>query len=388
VLALGPLLLGLAAGLPGVAFAAPFEAPVRSASELLSPELLKGPHHSVEERVGSDGFQPVFTVNSEFGSAEVTGEDALRERVREIGALVALREARSAPATTPSPAIPPTGQLPALQGAWGTGAQGSLVLPGKGEEGGFVDLQAMQRAVAHRLGIDPYTQNAELQEELRRHVWATYAGGQSSPFVPESSEAEATPPDEAERADELLRHFSEEDLRRLHRIELAVMGVDEELREQFLENEHYTSQHGARMLDSLADLEETSDRAAFISAAAGASSVDEARSFGRIAELMRRYGSQTGGLERFAIVQGRVAAYATDGTLVVPVLADHGVWTQGVASFAQSMARAAGQDPDVTRTELLMSGSLSSRAKQELRNLGLSVREQGLAPEEATPATD
>jgi hypothetical protein len=164
----------------------------------------------------------------------------------------------------------------------------------------------------------------------------------------------------------------------LHRIELAVMGVDEELREEFLENPHYASRHGARLLDSLSSLEDTSDRSAFIAEAARAGSQDEARAFERMAALMRRYGDQTGSLERFVTVGGRVAAYTEDGTLLVPVLGDHSSWTQGVASFAESMASAAGQDPDVTRTRLLFSGSLSERARKEMEQLGLSVGEQTL----------
>jgi hypothetical protein len=368
-----------------------FEAPAHEARDLLPAELLRGPHHRVEPEVGSDGFLPVFGVSSDFGRYEARGEAALRETIREIEALAALRESAAeggsaappAPGQPGAPALPgrPLAGLPA--GAWGAGQTGGagLALGGPGGAAGFRDLEAMRREVASRLGIDPYTENAELQQELQRHVWATWAGRLSSPFVDaDAAGAEPEPVlDAPERPDALVRDYSEEDLRRLYRIELAVMGVEEPLREAFLEHPHYTSRHGARILDSLAELEHTADRSAFIEAAVAADSEEEARGFERMAELLRRYGEQTGSLDRFLTIDGRVAAHASDGTLIVPVLAEHGAWTRGVASFAQSLARATGGDPELAGTRLLVSGSLSDRARSEMEDLGLRVTEQGLA---------
>lgn len=318
-----------------------FEASSLRASQLLPPELLRGPHHRVEEAVASDGFLPLFRGSSDFGPFEARGLEALRERVREIEALAALR------------------------------ATGPLTLGGTG--GRFVDLDGMKRSVAARLGIDPYTPNQALQRELQQQVWAAYAGRGASP-----PQAPAEPAQEADRSEALVRDYSAEDLRRLQRIELAVMGVDEELREQFLDNPYYTSLHGARLLDSLSALEGTSDRSAFIELAAGAGSDEEARDFELLAELMRRYRDETGSFERFVSVGGHVAATTADGTLLVPVLGEHATWTRGVASFAESLARAAGEDPEVTRTRLLFSGSLSERARREMERLGLAVSDDEL----------
>jgi hypothetical protein len=390
-LALSGAVLLLSGGWPEALAGEGFETPALRASELLPAELMSGPHHRVEESVVSDGFLPVFTISSDFGTFEARGVEALRDRVFEIEALAALRGGSEPAEKPPSPlgpgAVPGAGTVkPGLPvGAWGAQPKtGSLTLGGAAD-GGFVDLDSMKRTVAHRLGIDPYTGNEALQRELQQHVWAAYAGAARSPLTAPEEPGGAGGFDDPERSEELVRDYSAEDLRRLHRIELAVMGVDEELREEFLENPHYTSRHGARLLDSLSSLETTSDRSAFIAAAARAGSQEEARGFERMAALMRRYGDQTGSLERFVTVGGRVAAYTDDGTLLVPVLGDHASWTQGVASFAETMATAAGEDPDVTRTRLLFSGSLSQRARQEMEKLGLSVGEQTLPGAGAPP---
>ena len=63
----------------------------------------------------------------------------------------------------------------------------------------------------------------------------------------------------------------------------------------------------------------------------------------------------------------------------MPVLGEHSAWTPGVASFAESLARVAGEDPGVIRTRLLFSGPLSDRAREEMESLGLSVSDEALA---------
>jgi hypothetical protein len=385
-----PVLLALgaasAAAQPGTdASGSGYETPTAlRASEVLPPELVSGPHHRVQEEVRADGLHRVFSVDSPFGHFEARGEDELRARIREIEATAKLRE---------------TNQVPVQDTAVGKsprpgGLAGWVIEPGAGERptgaprAGLVDLDAMKRQVAHELGIDPYTENEALQRELERHVFSTFASGRASrDAVDEEAPPEPAPsqeqtdeeaPEEGDRAAELVRDYSQEDLERLHRIELAVMGVEEELREEFLDNPWYNPRDGTQLVDALSSLEGTEGRSAFIEAAIGAGSAAEARSFQRMAELMRRYSSQVGSLERFTRLGGRVAAYAEDGTLVVPVEADHALWTPNIASFAAAIARAAGEDPEVAKTRLLVSGKLSARARREIQGLGIDVTEHAL----------
>jgi hypothetical protein len=150
------------------------------------------------------------------------------------------------------------------------------------------------------------------------------------------------------------------------------------VREQFLEHPGYTPGEAARLVDALSELESTEDREAFIAAAAAAPSEQEARQFQRLAELMRRYHDETGTLQRFVAVDGRIAATTADGTLLVPVVADHATWNAPVAAFAESVARAAGRDPKLGKARVLVSGTLSERAREEMQGLGLDVTERAL----------
>ncbi len=77
-------------------FAAPkplsnFERPaILQASTILPPELVKGPHHTVAERVTSDGYFNNYTVRSDFGNFVVEGRTLLETRIGEMAALAEL----------------------------------------------------------------------------------------------------------------------------------------------------------------------------------------------------------------------------------------------------------------------------------------------------------
>ena len=70
-----------------------FEVPSnRLASQILPANLISGPYHQVREDVISYGYMHHYTVDSEFGVFEVTGDGALRKLVNEFSAIASLQE--------------------------------------------------------------------------------------------------------------------------------------------------------------------------------------------------------------------------------------------------------------------------------------------------------
>jgi hypothetical protein len=68
-----------------------FEKPsTLSASSVLPAHLLKGPYHTVKEKVISDGYFNSYTIESQFGIFEVEGYALLETRVGELVALAEL----------------------------------------------------------------------------------------------------------------------------------------------------------------------------------------------------------------------------------------------------------------------------------------------------------
>src|SRR5262245_44641525 len=76
-----------------VGAAGPHERPAdRPVAQALSPELASGPHHKVRDPILADGYMMHFTVESTFGTFEVTGLGALRKVVGEVYAIAELRK--------------------------------------------------------------------------------------------------------------------------------------------------------------------------------------------------------------------------------------------------------------------------------------------------------
>ena len=70
-----------------------YETPgILDAYEILPPDLLEGENYWLSRRVVSYGLNNRYTINSHFGKFEANGEDMLRIREHEIGAIGGLRE--------------------------------------------------------------------------------------------------------------------------------------------------------------------------------------------------------------------------------------------------------------------------------------------------------
>ena len=376
--------------------------PQQRASDLLPEALLSGPHHRVEEVVASDGFRNIYTVTADFGSFEAYGDDLLDIRIGEIEALAALREksktrefASAAAAALKSPFVAtwnlitdPVDTITGLPvGVWETVKRTSRVVRGKRGElegsalGEIFGFEAVKRQLAYQLGVDPYSSNKWLQRELNRFAWASYAGGLPGKFVPFRKGTSVTDTPEptllraGERLNEILRHFSPEDLGRLNRIELAVMGVREEPRDAFIHHPWYSLRHETVLVGSLSVLDLTENRTVFIETALGAASEEDALFYQRSAELIRAYHEESTPIGSMVSVRPAVAGYTESQILVIPLVVDHVIWSEPVARFVRDLRDRVPAELEIQETELLLSGTASERARRELGDLGFRLTE-------------
>src|SRR5260370_15376925 len=68
------------------------ELPELKASEIIKPELLKGPDDVVRDPVPTASGMNEFTIDSEFGLFEADGNEMLLQRLKEIDAIARLRD--------------------------------------------------------------------------------------------------------------------------------------------------------------------------------------------------------------------------------------------------------------------------------------------------------
>jgi hypothetical protein len=379
--------------------------PALRASRLLAPQLLSGPHHRVAEQVRTDGFLHLYTISSDFGEFQGEGDDLLQVRVREIEALAALREASASPEFA---AAAERGQQSPFVATWNLIAAPSDSIAGVPLEAWhiakrvseldppdrnefeasalreFLGFEARKRALALELGVDLYSSNGVLQRELNRVAWVSFAGSLPALDLPELGNS--PPPFEpgdaeaAERVRELLQSESPEDLRRINRIELAVMAIPDPLSEAFLDHPWYSPRRVTIVVASLSALGPVGGRDLFLRAALGADSEFGALFYQRVAQMLRAYAEHVEPIERIVLVADHIGAYTSDGVLVVPAPIDQGWWTPAAADLVETLARAIAQDPPPGGTRLLVAGTLSARARREIEARGIAVSERAAEP--------
>jgi hypothetical protein len=372
--------------------------PVRSAFELLPPDLLTGPHYRIAPQVVTSGFANRYVITSDYGDFEAHGDRMLRARIREIDALAALAEmskttafADAAGNALKSPFVatwnlitnPVDTILGIPTGAWNAIKQTSQLA--RGERGALEDsgvlaligFEAKKRQIANELGVDPYSSNRVLQKQLNRFAWAAYLGGLPYLFVPfvDDSDFQETSAEPAGGLAETLLVYSPEDLRRLNRIELAVMGIPEPLSDELIGHPWYSPRHATALVEALAALDLTQNRSAFIEAAVTAESEDDALFYEHTAELMRSYSDRVSPIREIANIDGTPMGYTESGTLVIPLPADYTNWASATAALARAITEEVSGHPNVERSELVLSGTASPLARERFEALGVSVTE-------------
>ena len=179
------------------------ELPELKASEILKPELLKGPHFVVRDPVPTGSGMNQFTIDSDFGVFEADGNEMLLQRLKEIDAIARLQEvsrtdefkkslvaAAKSPlnsarniARDPAQAISnvPKGVMKFLGRAKETvenvGKGGSDDAGGGSRMKDAIGYSDKKRKIALQMGIDPYSTNTVLQKQLDDVAWASWAGG-------------------------------------------------------------------------------------------------------------------------------------------------------------------------------------------------------------------
>jgi hypothetical protein len=386
--------------------AAGFEVdPVRSAAELLPPELLTDPHYRIEPQVVTSGFANGYVVRSDYGDFEVRGDRMLRTRIREIEALAALDEmskteafAKAAGNALKSPFVatwnlitqPVDTIIGIPTGAWEAIKQGSQLARGERSELegsgalALIGFEMKKRQIARELGVDPYSSNKELQRQLNRFAWAAYLGGLPSLFVPfvDDSDFQRASAEPTDHLEEVLLTYSPEGLRRLNRIELAVMGIPKPLADELNGHPWYSPRTATMLVEALAALDLAQNRVAFIEAAVSAQSEGDALSYEQTAELMRSYSERVSPIREIALIDGIPMAYTESGTLLAPLAADHAIWNAEAAALARAMTEARPGELRVERVELVLSGTASPLARERFEALGVAVTERALEPVE------
>jgi len=382
------------------------EPPVLKASDLAPPAMLKGPHFTVEDRVPMVNLLPRFVVRSDFGVFEARGRDMLAIRVVEVGALAELektskseeflraagsaaaRPVRAAanmvmnPVETVKGAPAAVGrffdrvELGAKHIAGATKAEATTadktVAVTKRVGGVTADVlgyEQERRALAKRLGVDPYTTNHVLSEKMNDMAWASFSGRVGlntviAVVVPFSMAISAT-----SITNDMVWDMKPADLLTLNEKKLKEMGVSDDRVAALIQNPWYSITALTSLVNSLESLRGVKGRDQVVTFAAAIATEDRARLAVEAVAMLARHHATVEPLVQVA-APGPIAARTKAGALLVPAPLDYVPWTEQVAKFA---ARPEWKAPART---VWLTGSFSPRAKREFQAAGWTLREE------------
>lgn len=393
-----------------------FEPPVTlSASAVLAPEVRSGPSHRVREQVPTDGYMAHFTIDSDYGTFECTGIEQVQTRVNEVYAIQKLMEVSKGDLFAeglkrsieqPVDAVKnivkdPVGTVKAVPKTVGhfftkvgrsietaadkvkeksheekgseeekMGERAKDVGQGIGQVAkGVIGFDSARLACARQLGVDPYADNARLQDEMEKVSWVFFAGGLPLKLGASAASGGASAvltgtrivglPDEV-----YTLSPSELNLRNLDA--LAAMKVDETVKSQFVTNEALSLTLQRSILRSLEVLGNIAGRESVVELAAGCVNRTQAEFLDRSLKILVQR-QQTLAYREITVYGRLIGATDTSGALQVPAPVDYVSWTGEVAAFAHR------EDLVVRKPLLLLSGDASPQVRAEMAAAGWTL---------------
>jgi hypothetical protein len=384
----------------------------RKAADLLPPELLEGEHHSVDDRVRSDGYLNYYTITSDYGDFEAVSTATLRIRIGEINALAELDELSKTEvfikAAADAGIIAPLKSINQLvnrpvetvtgipsgigrmfsrykrQGGEAVDATKEFVADddnhqtdGESEDDSnvavdltesYFGVSSTERAWSQKLGTDPYSTNETLKAAIREVAWAESLGQFGIGFagIPGTGMIG--------QVNQVVWSKDPYELQDLNRARLVATGADEELIAEYLDNPRMSPTQQTLLTASIAELADVEGRAGILIQALNVKTDAEVRFFVRTVALLAWYHhNQTP-------IVSVITATATPGGItdhdkaVMLFAVDHVYWTEEIAQeedvFAGLGATVSDNSP-----EAWFLGTASDRCRNELSAAGWDVHE-------------
>jgi hypothetical protein len=365
-----------------------------NAEDFLPKSAFAGKRLFVEKAAENNGLQNTYRIRAGAEEYVVTGSAATLQLLQELKAISELRQISTAKAFS-------RGLKQSAKGTYQTGKQivrdpvgavkkvpqGASKFFGKvkgffsedeedaGEKSslgetvkGFLGVDEEKRKLAARLGVDVYSRNQALQEELNRVASATAGGGLAFDIgtlpVGGAAGIGLTLVGIQQTVDSLINDSSPDSLRKWNEQNLLKLGGNRDLVVQFLNHPWYTLRQATIITASLDKTETNPDL--FLESANKALTEQDGRYFEQVAQLLAAYSQKVTPLQSLRLQDGLFCAVDRNGVLVVPVSLDYAIWTATVAQRVDGLAGVPSGDPSIKSIEIWTDGKASARVKTEL----------------------
>ena len=365
-----------------------------SAALLFSNNILRGEHYKIDDQVKNDGLFNHFEVESSFGRFSPSSNSGLLILINEIRAIAEMKQIETDDTVVNS--LKQTGVSTVegvkhlfdepeetLQGA----AAGISSLfnrakqaIGKRDVADVEDSRAKQLIgfsrskgeIATRYGVNVYSRNQVLQDELERLAWADYAGGiafgaargaLTSGFggmLLSTSEA-------ARLLNEAINTTPASKLWVDNKNKLISMGMNEDTVTLFLNNHVFSPALTTIITNALELMDGVENLELLLKISLQANTPDMAKTISEIAVMIAGYHKRVKPLKHLSPLARICTAERMDGSTVILLPLDYMIWTEKVHNLIMPLSQA------TKGRELWVTGTLSPLAQEEMKKLGWDV---------------
>lgn len=389
---------------------AEFENPgILSAQSFLKPELIKGEHYTVNENVHNDGILNHYDINSSFGPFKAISTSSLIILIREIEAIAEMKKIETDDTAIAS--LKQSGKNTAEgvknlvndpQGTLESAAAGVSSLfnraretVGKRETTGAEDNRVAQLVgfskskgeIATRFGVNMYSRNERLQEELDRLAWADYLGGLgvgvATSVVPGVGGLLLTTSGTARLLNEAINTTPASELWLQNKNKLLAMGMNEDTIELFLNNPDFSPALQTVMVTALDSMQGVENLELYLKISLQAGDPAMAKIITESSVMTAGYHKNIAPLKHLSPMARLALAEKKDGTIVVVMPNDHIIWSERIADLAGSLVEKS-KTSNGAGLELWATGDFSAMAHSKLKEMGWNVQTKvrsKLAPE-------
>ena len=373
---------------------------VMKAAAILPAEMLEGPNFWVEPDVRNDGLVNTYRVKTKYGTLEIEGSPLLFERIGELRALdtiekmatsevyqKALKEGAKSPLRGAEALVDdPVGALKGAAtgiGRWMSDI-GRSISSNDPHQAGVAETALGQatakRAFAYEFGVDPYTRFKPLQKNLDDLGWAAAGGGLTTKLafalLPGGVGTVVSATGTAASMKALVRDKSPAQLDSINRDKLKAMGVGSQTIDAFLGNEALSPQDKTIIVGELASLKGCKGRAAFVATAATSDDQAMALYMRYRAQMIGRFASEKGGVERLVKVDQTLFVQTRRGEVVGLFPIDRVAYDVEMAEKLAVVDRAIGKLGGVRSKQLWIGGTVDAPAREYLLKRGWMVEER------------
>ena len=386
-------------------------------TSILDAAMLKGEHYTIAETVEVNGYMNHYTVDSEFGQFTAVGNRALKKLLHEIDAIAELRNTTSTSASTDAAigVVTDTGKsavnlamnpVDSVKGMSAGASRffkrttrtaknvGSEVADAAGDavsdddeedetagddeaddEGlttqlasSFMGIGKAHRKLARELKVDPYSNNAVLQEDLNRVAQVSGSVSKISKILMPIPSVVGTAAD----VSELVWNLSPVDLLIQNEEKLEAMGYSEELIKTFFSNPVFSPTEQTILVAALGAMDKVKGRDVLLGIANSAETEIEGEFLVRSILFVQLYHENVEPVAKLiSVPNGLVPVAITqsgDGLIVAPL--DHLLWTEEIATATQKLRKLIDASGAIDENLLWVEGQVSDMALARLNTNG------------------